>query len=479
MVRVRSLPLLAALLLLGGGCSALVDTDETRLGGSDAGSAATDAGGGVDAGPRRDAGPADDAGPGLDGAMPCSGPTRCVGGTLSICTDGFETTSRCPLGCATAGPRCAGMVPSNVPAELWDEGAEDMSLEGDASFLFDTSICRAMMAPSHIVSQADGGSEVCVLQTGAFLIGERATVAVRGTRPLVIMAAGEVRIDGVLDVGADLDEPGAGGFAGGIRTRVEGLGSAPGLGGDHEGTYDDGGGGGGGLCGAGGGGGEGASAAGGAGGAAADPAWELRPLAGGSGGGRGRGTYRADGTNAGHGGAGGGALQISTRARILVRGEIRAGGGGGLSGNNLFSSTINWGSGGGGGSGGALLLEAPAVRLESSATLRAAGGAGGGGAGAASNGEDGQNGSDVPRGRATGGVGADTTYGADGGHSGGGDFVDALDGARQTRAGGNGGGGGGGAGCVLVRNASGVAPGTGVVNPVGAPGYRTMPVLRD
>lgn len=113
---VRLQSALGTLLLLGvlsGGCSALVQPDPGRLGGTDGG--AGDTGGGtldanLDGGPPHDGGP-NDAGPldsGIDAAVVCSGPGDCddhVDCTVDQCSDG-DCNSVPDDGACSDGERC-------------------------------------------------------------------------------------------------------------------------------------------------------------------------------------------------------------------------------------------------------------------------------------------------------------------------------------------------------------------------------------
>jgi hypothetical protein len=462
---------------VGTGCSAIVSPDPNRLGreGTDASVPP-----GVDADirppdafvPAVDAyvPPGTDAfvPPGTDAFVPpmpdawvppmvdagCSGPPVCSGTTLTRCEDGVAISETCPLGCADA-TRCAEMVPSNIEPGLLAEGTRDLSVTTMA--VFDTMACMAMSVGSRVVTQGDG-SEVCVLVVRDLRIAPEASLRVTGTRPLVIAASGEVVIDGLLDVSARGIERGPGGGAGGLPARPDGQGPAGGTRGQLEGTYPDGGGGGGGGCGDGGDGGSGGGADGGEGGAGRMTT--LEPLVGGSGGGLGPGGLRSGASgNAGFGGGGGGAVQISARVAIRMRGRIFAGGGGGGAGGTDDRFT-NWGAGGGGGAGGGILLESPVLELLDGAALLASGGGGGSGGNRGTPLAPGQDGRSLP-GRASGGTGGGT-YGASGGDSGGGADADALDGLDNDNGGANGGGGGGGVGCVVLRSPS-MAPLPGTV----------------
>jgi hypothetical protein len=467
---------LASLLGLGSsGCSALVAPDTTRLGRLD-GDAATPT---VDAfvPPGTDAAipPVDAYAPGADAWIPptvdagCVGGPVCTGTTLTRCEGGASVSEPCPLGCAD-GARCLEMLPSNIAPGLLAEGTRDLTITTMAGF--DTGECSAMTAASRIERQGDG-SEVCVLLVRDVRIAREASLRITGPRPLVVAASGEVVIEGLLDVSARGVERGPGGGLGGVPARPDGQGPAGGRGGQFQEVYPDGGGGGGGACGAGGDGGAGGGADGGEGGAARSTT--LEPLAGGSGGGLGPGGLRMGPRtgNFGLGGGGGGAVQISARGAIRLRGRILAGGGGGGAGGNDDAFT-NWGSGGGGGAGGSVLLEAPVVEIADGSGLLASGGGGGAGGQRGIAPTPGQDGRSLP-GRATGGPGGGT-YGADGGDSGGGADADALDGESNDTDGANGGGGGGGVGCIVLRSATTpTIPGSARLSPSGT-GLVTLPL---
>ncbi len=476
------------LVVVLGGCSAIVSPDDGLLGGagpdggfdtgvpgSDSSTTPPDSGVRGDSSVTpTDSGVVSDTGT----PLPCDFDVRCAGDRLETCAGGAVSDTRCDLGCDDTGavPVCARMIPSNVESALWRGDAPDVVIE--SALGFDTSACDATTAPTTIVAQ-EGALELCVISTGDFEIRERGSLSVTGSRPLVIMAAGDVRIIGSLNVSADGQEAGPGGFGGGTLSRDsslwDGRGPFGGEAGEHTNSFDDGGGGGGGLCSHGGNGGAGGGAGGGLSGGRVDASWELVPLFGGGGGGRGRGYVSTfgGGTNAGMGGAGGGALQISTEGTILVSGVIAAGGGGGLPGRNAFGTTFNWGSGGGGGAGGAVLLEAPDIRFDGGQVL-AGGGGGGGGAGRDSDGDAGDNGG---AGTAAGGAG-DAVRGAPGGDGSGPTVLSGLVGGDNLSSNANGGGGGGAAGCLLFRTADATVDGVTMTNPSAMPGMRLLPVRR-
>jgi hypothetical protein len=198
---------------------------------------------------------------------------------------------------------------------------------------------------------------LAVLRVGVFSASVR--VRVRGSRPLVVIAAKSVVVSAPIDASAEGAVPGPGGS-------LPESGPGAGLGGSSKGGCNPGGGG---------------AGFGAPGGAAGTP-WcmtatpgqggpvygaKMSDFFGGSGGGNGAGS-----TCGGSGGAGGGAIQLSSlvEVRIVGGGSVHAGGGAGGGGCGS-----NDGGGGGGGSGGTIFLEAPAISI--SGALAANGGGGG------------------------------------------------------------------------------------------------------
>jgi hypothetical protein len=286
----------------------------------------------------------------------------------------------------------------------------------------------------------EGSPQLAVLHVGDFGI-ESGTVTVRGARALVIIAEREIRLAGILQVGATAQTPGPGGFGPGAGPSAGGVGL-------HAGDFQDGGGGGGGHGSIGGVGGAASCAVtdcalGGAGGAVFD-GFGLGVLQGGSGGGTGSIVSDEDTCVPGLGGAGGGAVQLTAMMRIRIQAGsgVLAGGGGGAAGAPDQLCGEN-GGGGGGGAGGTIILQSPDIQHRG--VLAANGG--GGGAGAS---ESVQNpGTDALPGIEPAPGGASVN---DFGHAGG--CGDALDSASCVHEGtdgeGNAGGGGGGVGWIIA-----------------------------
>jgi hypothetical protein len=313
-------------------------------------------------------------------ALPCTGPGACS-------SDPGEQPVDAPLAPADAGASAdagrGGLAVPHVPAAGAFAGTGRMILQGGA-VIDTTSLTVGDLSypdgPEAAIvfdawAQEPDGPELAVLHVEEFGI-QSGTVAVRGTRPLVIIARGEIRLAGMLEAGARGIEAGPGGSG-------PGVGAAAGGAGRHAGDSQDGGGGGGGHGSAGGVGGSGVCVddvcgSGGPGGVVAGTA-ELAVLAGGSGGGSGSIRTLSDTCLPAPGGAGGGAVQLTSMDRIRIEpgGGVHVGGGGG-SGGALDPPCDDNGGGGGGGAGGAIFLQAPEV--ENRGVLAANGGGGGSGA---------------------------------------------------------------------------------------------------
>ncbi len=283
---------------------------------------------------------------------------------------------------ADGAPADAVLADAPLPCSLWKYAPSNIACDNtsgqdwtitDNPTTFDTDSgtqTSGTWPTSTTIPQGSGGPDIRLVVVDSFRITAAAKLVVRGSHPLVILVHGDASIAGVLDGSGVTTGAGGGGDnpACGSRTGGNGVG---GLGG---GT---GGGGGGALAAPGGKGGNGIDWPGGAAGVAASGT-SLVPLIGGCAGGDGG----SDGGLRGHGGAGGGSIQISARDTIVIgaNGSILLDGGEGSGGQ--------YSGGGAGGSGGAALLEAPSIGV-AGATISANGGrgaTGGGGAGGAGGG---------------------------------------------------------------------------------------------
>jgi hypothetical protein len=343
-------------------------------------------------------------------------------------------------------PRVEGVL--HLPPDAWYAGTADVALTGGEIDTDELTIPSGALPDGVLfdVWPQPGGPELAVLHIKALTIAPDSTVRVVGGRPLIVIAAEDITVDGILDAGARRAEPGAGG-----SPPAEG----PGAGGtgEHESVRDGGGGGGGsGDLGA-----EGgdatifnplaADADGGSGGVTHLDA-EVSVLAGGSGGGLGNGCITDPG-------AGGGAIQLTSATRVAINGALSAGGGGGGGGLGEAASAglecDGFGSGSGGGAGGAIVIQSPVLRLLGDVSANGGGGGGGGAVeDSGADGTDGAAGSEAAGGGAGGGE-----IGAAGGAGGVRTSTQAAPVAPTVGGGdgsgeGNGGGGGGAAGVVVV-----------------------------
>jgi hypothetical protein len=267
---------------------------------------------------------------------------------------------------------------------------------------------------------ADG---VCVVAATTIEVSAGATLRATGPRPLVLLATTSIMISGTLDAASHWN-----GTAGpGANPVACSLGTAPTVtsgsgGGGYGGTFVTIGGDG------------GDSLTRGAKGIAPTTSAVPGSLRGGCSG------IAGASTNAGAGGAGGGAVELLA-ASIMVSGRVNASGAGGGAG------TSNDSGGGGGGSGGMIVFDTatPAV----TGVVMAQGGGGGGGSGGAGSGTPGADPTEA-------GVGAAPGSGFhDGGGTGGAGGAGAImTDAGDAEAGNLIGGGGGGGGAGLVRSIS-------------------------
>jgi hypothetical protein len=293
---------------------------------------------------------------------------------------GGEGSSSTPV-CTGAGTSFAGFRPSNLPSPLAvptglthvDSDGNDIVLDTN-TFTVSPGSYSAEWAPQHVLL-ADG-REAAVVFFGSWTLAAGQTLSVSGSDPLIIVANGDIQIDGSIETRSGQDGGWGGGAAGPGQPRragicpLDGVPLCGGQPGDAQATEL--GAGGGGFCGIGG---KGSTAADGRSGAAGGSVYgsaDLIPLVGGSSGGS---TEGSDLFN-----HGGGALELVSGTSITVGnvGSINMGGG------------AAYNRGNGGGSGGAILLEAPSITIRG--VLAANGGAGeDGGGGIAQSGLAGRN----------------------------------------------------------------------------------------
>ncbi len=387
-------------------------------------------------------------------------PLRCDGNQLVSCNaDGNGAVqTACSLGCDATALKCKGVDPSNNLASNLDQAAAqgDVTLPSGTTINTDNGNVMgpggAIAVANAIVSQS-GGPMMRVLMAKSFTIGD---VRVTGTAALAIVAAGDITINGTLDLSADgvTGGPGAidcasGGAGGNTNTGSFSRPPAGNSGGYPAYIWDIGGGGGGGFGSVGGTGGSYQTVSPGGTGGTTNGAATLVPLRGGCPGG--------DGMQGPHGGRGGGALQLVANGTVHLvatssqKANIHVGGGGGEAGElgrNATTDTNPVYGPGGGGAGGGVLIEASTVTLDAETGIWAAGG-GGGGWGAC---VGGPNGTDAPPNASTP-AGAACSVGTTPASTGGDGATTADGAAGQSVTTGSAGGGGGGLGRVRINTA--------------------------
>lgn len=261
-----------------------------------------------------------------------------------------------------------------------------------------------------------------VISVEAFNLASGARLRVLGAKPLIVASWSTIDVAGVIDASSNATENGAGANPSGCAQHAAGPGQSN--------TSGAGGGGGGGNGGAGAAGGRGDAGNGGAGGATVTAPLLLGGCAGGNGG---NGNQLG-----GAGGSGGGAIQLTARDSVTIRGTVHAGGAGGAGGSGGNDAAAG---GGGGGTGGMIGIESMSITIQSGAILAANGGGGGGGSDdqLGGRGQDGQplatravGGTEVNAGRGglgsggavlTGGIGGDSGANGAGGGGGGAGFI--------------------------------------------------------
>ncbi|HEX7666749.1 MAG TPA: hypothetical protein VF407_19610 [Polyangiaceae bacterium] len=357
-------------------------------------------------------------------------------------------------------------VPSNVSAlgthdlsQIQDEViSQDCSVDTDSA-----DFCSAYDLPGWIDTQPDG-TQIRVYAFKSFTLAQTAHLTVTGSMPVVILAFGDMTINGQVLANAKGAAAGPGGFKSSAEF-TKGGGPGGGTAG-VIGEYNPGGsnvggisGGGGSFCGVGGQGTKEADASGTTPAPLASPAAygtpSLVPLVAGSSGGEG-GLSEA--------GGGGGAIQLVAGGAFKVSSFafVNAGGGaGGDPGETLAQQ------GSGAGSGGAILVEAMMAEIDGA--LAANGGSGSGYSGVGQDGSPDAN-------PAVGGKDNGAPQGGNG------SAAATIDGAAGTTAAdGSAGSGGGGAGRIRINTKSGTATVSGTISPAmtSACGTQGMIVLAN
>jgi hypothetical protein len=345
-------------------------------------------------------------------------------------------------------------TPSNQNPLFVPDSCVDLILT-QSSATIDTALCLWNSCVGFAVAQKDAPFPACFLRFDSVTIQTGSTLKVIGPHPLILLVAEDVQIHGTITASAQLGEPGPGG--GGPE---QGLGKGVACAETVENSCDD--------CGGGGGtfitpndtftaanpGGEGGAEIPSCG-ASAPPFTvfdsTLIPIVGGSGGAEGHDGLATSSIVPGKGGAGGGAIQISSQKTILLDGQILVGGGGG--GGGYLEDLIGMASGGGGGSGGAVLLEAQTITLSPSSLIAANGGGGGGGTtiskATSGSGDNGPSSAAPAAGGSGQGYGGNGGKGASPGYPAGTGEAGSASGAVHA-----GGGGGGGLGVVRLNCSS-------------------------
>lgn len=304
-----------------------------------------------------------------DGCRLCEpGETTCTNGKVATCDSAgvLVSSTPCPLGCFEDEPRCRDVDPSNGLALYLDMVANPPSLDLENA-TFDTTTGRLHDLaggvfvddiPSFLIAAPPNGVKVRVFVLGSLKVTQ---LRVQGDSAFAVVAQSDVEIRGRLEVfcGNAFGISGCNAGNGQISSTCEY--SSTGAGGGAFGTNGSKGG-------------DITSIAkpGGTGGIANGNA-ELVPLRGGCPSG-----VVTDGVpqNYLNGGAGGGAVQLVSRTRIVVDGIVDVKGwNGDWTDYEITQSQISY-MGTGGGAGGAILLEAPVIMLDVNAHLNALGGNG-------------------------------------------------------------------------------------------------------
>lgn len=349
----------------------------------------------------------------------------------------------CGFHAAGNGPIGDDVVPKDDAAVATDDGAvtaEDAAIDaatidappGTVCYGSFGMVCLASAPTGQMVIETDllvdtGASplcattvtgttiDACVIATGSITVN--ADIVAFGARPLVLLAPGQIVVNGggKIDVSSHASVRGAGA----LTSCVGGI-LPTGGGGGAGGSFFL-------LGGTGGNGGAGS-------GGVANPAALLLSLRGGCPGMHG-------GKNVGGaGGLGGGAVQLISNA-ITINNLVAANGAGGL------GAEVGDAGGGGGGSGGAIVFDTMNLTINGAGRVTAQGGSGAEGS---SMGADGTDGKDPATGVAA--PGGDGSSSGGGGGNGGVSVTTQAEGGHNGGAGAGGGGAGGGAGFVRTTD---------------------------
>jgi len=338
----------------------------------------------------------------------------------------------------TTGQLCS-FLPSNFDLSAIDfDGVGDVVLPRDQTIETDLGGLLGGTGQYNYREVAQSsGPKLGIFAVKSLTIPAGVTASAEGGDPLVIVALGDIVVDGTL-LGSSVTDPywlGPGAQQQSGNENVAGAGSGGGAAGTPMSSA-----GGAGYCGAGG---DGASLTGSAskGGASWGTA-ALVPLVAGSDGATG---------GVGPGGNGGGAIQLTACGALTVAGLIDVGGQGGTASGVYDSTGAISQQASGGGSGGAILLEGASVAV--TGTLAANGGGGGGATHGSDATSDGQS--------APGGT--TSTDKAAGGGGGAGATADGQPG--QSQAASTAGAGGGAAGRIRINAKPSRATLTGMISP--------------
>jgi len=261
---------------------------------------------------------------------PITGGTDSDGGIIdapSLDDSGIDAIIDAPPDAGPIDPLCFGAAPYVICVAQTPVGVVEPAPTTALTLTYATSTCNS----GQIVTQANGGPELCVHDYTNISLNTFSKILATGTRPLVLVSTGDIRIDGSVEITGD---QAAGGAFAGCSTMIDGGNDSGGGGGGAGGSFGTNGGNGGDVQNGG---------AGGNSAATATPTF----LRGGCPGGAGGTSSSATG---GAGGRGGGGLYLLAAGRLIINGKVTASGEGGSRGADGRSG------GGGGGSGGMIVL---------------------------------------------------------------------------------------------------------------------------